>query len=183
MKLLETSLQGVYEAENTIVRDQRGQFARLFCMEELAAAHKNRPIVQVNHSLTRNVGAVRGLHFQRPPQVEAKWVWCLRGRVWDVAVDLRYGSPTLLHWHGIELSAEKMNAVFIPEGCAHGFQVLEPGSELLYLHTAPYASQHESAVRWDDPRVSIAWPLAVTEMSERDRNHLALDKEFEGILI
>jgi dTDP-4-dehydrorhamnose 3,5-epimerase len=183
VKLLETPLRGVYEAESTIVRDHRGQFARLFCAEALAAAHGERPIVQINHSLTRTVGAVRGLHYQRPPRAEAKWVRCLKGRVWDVAVDLRHGSRTLLRWHGIELSAEKMNAVFIPEGCAHGFQVLEPDSELLYLHTAPYASQHEGAVRWDDPRVSIAWPLAVTEMSERDRNHAALDKEFEGVLI
>mgnify|MGYP001285304630 CR=1 FL=1 len=183
MKLLATPINGVYEAESTLVRDQRGQFARLFCTEELAAAHKNRPIVQINHSLTRNVGALRGLHFQRPPQAEAKWVLCLRGRVWDVAADLRHGSPTLLRWHAIELSAEKRNALFIPEGCAHGFQVLEPDSELFYLHTAPYSSQHEGGVRWDDPRLSIAWPLAVTEISERDRNHLALDKEFEGILI
>lgn len=183
MKLLETPLPGVYEAAATIVRDQRGHFARLFCTEELAAAHADRPIIQINHSLTRTVGAVRGLHYQRPPQAEAKWVRCLKGRIWDVAVDLRHGSPTFLRWQAIELSALKMNAIFIPEGCAHGFQVLEPDSELLYLHTASYAPEHEGAVRWNDPRLSITWPLPVVDMSERDRYHPLLDEIFNGIVL
>lgn len=183
MKLLETPLPGVYEAESTIVRDQRGQFARLFCTEELAAAHADRPIIQINHSLTRTVGAIRGLHFQRAPRAEAKWVRCLKGSVWDVAVDLRHGSSTFLRWQAIELSALKMNAIFIPEGCAHGFQVLEPDSELLYLHTASYAPEHEGAVRWNDPRLSITWPLPVVDMSERDRDHPLLDEIFNGIVL
>jgi dTDP-4-dehydrorhamnose 3,5-epimerase len=183
MKLIGTSLPGVYEAETVPNQDPRGQFARIFCNATLAEAQGCREIVQINHSVTRAVGTVRGLHFQRPPRADAKWVRCLRGRVWDVAVDLRRGSPTFLRWHAIELSADLMNAVFIPEGCAHGFQVLEPGSELLYLHTAAYSQQYEGAVRWDDRRLMIGWPLLVDGLSERDRNHPPLDDDFEGIAI
>lgn len=144
-------------------------------------AHGGRPILQINHSLTHLPGSVRGLHFQHPPKAEAKWVRCLRGRVWDVAVDLRRGSPTFLAWHAVELDSGRMNALFVPEGCAHGFQVLEPDSEMLYLHTAPYTPGLEGAARWDDPRLAIAWPLAVVDVSDRDRSHPFLDMTFEGI--
>ncbi len=118
-----------------------------------------------------------------PPFAEAKWVRCLRGRVFDVAVDLRRGSPTFLSHCAVELSPEAVNALFIPEGCAHGFQVLEPDSELLYLHTAPYTPDHEGGLRWDDPALDIAWPLAVTDISERDRSHPLLDADFRGIAL
>ena len=181
MKLTPTPIAGMYEAQSRPFRDHRGQFARLFCTNELAAAHRDRPIVQINHSLTRSVGAIRGLHFQHPPHAEAKWVRCLAGRVWDVAVDLRRDSATFLGWHAVELDAEAMNAVLIPEGCAHGFQVLAPDSQLLYLHTAPYVPAAEGAVRFDDPRLAIAWPLPVTDVSERDRNHALLDASFAGL--
>jgi dTDP-4-dehydrorhamnose 3,5-epimerase len=174
-------LPGVYEAVSVRIQDHRGSFIRFFCAEELAVAHARRSIIQISHSLNRNAGALRGIHFQHPPYAEAKWVRCQRGRIFDVAVDLRHGSETFLKWHGVELSANTMNAFFIPEGCAHGFQVLEPDSELLYLHTAAYAPDHEGGVRWDDPRVGIKWPLPVTDISDRDRNHSLLDGGFEGI--
>ena len=183
MKLVATSLAGVFEAVSTPFGDTRGQFTRLFCAEALTLAHAGRPIVQINHSLTRIVGSVRGIHYQRPPQAEAKWIRCLRGRVWDVAVDLRRGSPTFLRWHAVELDAERMNAIFIPEGCAHGFQVLVPDSELLYLHSASYAPNLEDTVRWDDPRLAITWPLPVADLSDRDRHHALLDETFEGIAV
>jgi len=96
-------------------------------------------------------------------------VRCLRGRVWDVAVDLRQDSPTYRHWHAVELSPEQGNALLIPEGCAHGFQVLQPGSELLYLHSGAWVPEAETGVRWDDPQLAIAWPLPAGELSERDR--------------
>jgi dTDP-4-dehydrorhamnose 3,5-epimerase len=153
----------------------------LFCSHDLSAAQGVRQIVQINHSLTRRVGALRGLHFQLPPQADAKWVRCLRGRVWDVAVDLRRGSPTFLRWHATELSAAAMNAVFLAEGFAHGFQVLEADSELLYLHTAAYAPDHEGGIRWDDPRIGVQWPNDVTEISQRDRSHPLLDQSVEGV--
>lgn len=156
--------------------DRRGVFSRWFCQEELAAMWGQRPICQMNYSQTRQVGAVRGLHFQHPPQVEAKLVRCIRGRVWDVAVDLRLHSPTFLQWQGVELAPQgEVQAVLIPEGCAHGFQVLEPNSELFYIHSAAYAPQLEGGVRWDDPRLQISWPLTVVDLSDRDLNHAWLE--------
>lgn len=181
MRLEATQLAGVYEAQTKPLGDERGRFARLFCADELAEAHGGREIVQINYSLTRDVGAIRGLHYQRPPKAEGKWIRCLRGKVFDVAVDLRRGSPTFLEWHGVELDAERMNAVFIPEGCAHGFQVLEPNSELLYLHTMAYEASAEGGVRFDEPRVGVAWPLQPTTISDRDRSHAYLEAGFEGL--
>jgi dTDP-4-dehydrorhamnose 3,5-epimerase len=137
--------------------------------------------MQINYSQTETVGTIRGLHYQIPPYAEMKLVRCLRGRVWDVAVDLREGSPTFLHWHAEELSRKNTRMLVIPEGCAHGFQVLEKGSEMLYLHTSLFEKSAESAVRYDDPALSIPWPLAVTDISERDRNHPIINKLFTGI--
>ncbi|WP_083384407.1 MULTISPECIES: dTDP-4-dehydrorhamnose 3,5-epimerase family protein [Cupriavidus] len=163
--------------------DHRGAFARLFCSDELAPLLGARRIVQANHSRTARVGAVRGMHFQRPPHAEMKLVRCLRGRVWDVALDLRAGSPTFLHWQAFELSADNGHMLVIPEGCAHGFQVLEPDSELLYLHTAAYAPAAEGGVRHDDPRAGIGWPLPVADVSARDRGHALLTADFPGIAL
>jgi len=123
------------------------------------------------------------MHFQTPPHSEMKFVRCIRGRVWDVAVDLRQGSPTFLRWHAEELSPEPAAMMVIPEGCAHGFQVLEPESELLYLHTAHYERTAEGGVRHDDPRVGIQWPLEVVDLSPRDRAHPLLEATFPGIRI
>jgi dTDP-4-dehydrorhamnose 3,5-epimerase len=142
-----------------------------------------RPIVQINHSCTTRVGAIRGLHFQYPPHAEMKLVRCLRGRVWDVAVDLRTGSPTFLRWHAEELSPRNARMLVIPEGCAHGFQVLDPDSELLYLHTASYAPPFDGGVRFDDPRLDIDWPLPLTDLSERDRCHAFLKADFSGLVV
>lgn len=177
----ETALPGVWTVRSPVRQDHRGAFSRLFDLEHLEAIHGGRPLVQVNRSVTTMPGAVRGLHFQRAPHAEAKWVRCLRGRVLDVAVDLRRGSPTLLQHVAVELSAEEMNAVFIPEGCAHGFQVIEPDSELLYLHSAAYVPAAEGGVRWDDPALALSWPLPVTDISERDRTHPLLAADFAGL--
>jgi dTDP-4-dehydrorhamnose 3,5-epimerase len=181
MKLVSTPIPDVYEVQTKILQDDRGSFARLFCAEELQEIHQKRTIVQINHSLTLQVGALRGLHFQYPPHAEAKWVRCLRGCVWDVTLDLRCHSPTFLNWHAVELSSEKMNAIFIPEGCAHGFQVLEPNSELLYLHTAFYAPEYEGGIHYNDPLIEIDWPLSITDVSTKDKNRPFLEKTFEGI--
>lgn len=183
MHLDPTPIAGVFEAQTDVLSDTRGRFSRLFCQSDLEAAHQARPIVQINYSVTRTAGTVRGLHFQYPPAAEGKWVRCLTGRVFDVAVDLRRGSPTFLRWHAVALDSARMNAIFIPEGCAHGFQVLEPESELLYLHTAPYAPALEAGVRFDDPSIRVAWPLPVTEISDRDRSHPLLDERFEGLTV
>lgn len=181
MKLTESPIAGVWIVESDAFQDNRGAFSRLFCADEEQAILGERRIVQINHSLTRAIGAVRGLHYQKPPQAEMKIVRCLRGRVLDVAVDLRRGSPTFLQWTATELTPNNRLAFIIPEGCAHGFQVLEENSELLYFHTAFYTPAAEGAVRFDDPAIGIDWPLPPTDLSARDMNHPILDKGFEGI--
>ncbi|MEO6152853.1 MAG: dTDP-4-dehydrorhamnose 3,5-epimerase family protein [Croceibacterium sp.] len=178
-----TALPDVWTVDSVERRDDRGAFARLFDRDLLGPLHGDRPIVQVNRSITRAVGALRGLHFQIAPHLEAKWVRCLHGRVWDVAVDLRQDSPTFLQHAAVELSAERMNAVFLPEGFAHGFQVLEADSELLYLHSAPYVPSAEDGVRWDDPALAITWPLPPTDISVRDREHPLLSASYEGLAV
>ena len=165
----ETHLQGLKVIHRHPRIDSRGQFERAFCSEELSAAGWTTPVMQINHSITKAVGSVRGLHYQIPPKAEKKMVLCLRGRVWDVAVDLRASSATFLSWHAEELSAENNKALLIPEGFAHGFQVLEKESELLYLHSEQYAPQLENGFSAVDPRLSISWPLVIAEMSDRDR--------------
>ena len=183
MKLLTTSLAGVFVAENIAFKDNRGAFSRFFCKRELAESVGGRNIKQINHSYTKTVGAIRGFHFQRPPHAEMKIVRCLKGRVWDVAVDLRKGSPTFLQWHAQELSDSNALMLVIPEGCAHGFQVLAPDSELLYLHTASYTPSAEGGLRFDDPALSIPWPLPVAELSERDKGHPLINKNFKSITV
>ena len=181
MELLATPISGVMVAETRRIGDHRGVFSRFFCENQLADALGKRHIVQINHSRTSQVGAVRGMHYQHAPHAEMKMVRCIKGRVWDVAVDLRYGSPTFLQWHAVELSAGNDWMMVIPEGCAHGFQVLEAESELLYLHTACYAPECEGGVRQDDPLINIRWPLAVTDLSERDQSHPLLNEYFSGV--
>ena len=183
MNLVETILPGVWVIESTAFQDNRGVFSRLFCSRELQAIVGPRTITQINHSMTRGVGAVRGLHFQNPPHAEMKIVRCLKGRVFDVAVDLRQGSPTFLKWTAVELTSENRFAFVIPEGCAHGFQVLEEDSELLYLHTAFYTPDAEGAVRFDDPRIGVNWPLTPTDLSARDLSHPHLKEDFKGIVL
>lgn len=177
----ETSLAGLKLVERSRLSDARGFLSRLFCTEELGAAGWSKSIAQINQTLTRARGAVRGLHFQHPPHAEMKLVNCIRGRVFDVAVDLRRGSPTFLKWHGVELSEDNGRALLIPEGFAHGFQTLMPDSELLYFHSCAYAPASEGAIHVGDPRVGIAWPLPLTELSERDRRHPLLPPSFDGI--
>ena len=183
LRVSETPLPGLGVTESDQWEDRRGTFMRCFCERDLASVIGHRRIVQVNHSITKHRGAVRGLHFQHPPSAEMKLVRCLRGKVWDVAADLRAGSPTFLHWHAVELSGENHRMIVIPEGFAHGFQVLTPDSELLYLHTAFYAPAAESGVAWNEPHLNISWPLAVTDLSERDASHPLLAPDFRGVVV
>lgn len=183
MKIRATNIPGAVVVEGKANTDNRGSFSRFFCEETLAKVIGQRRIIQINHSQTKMVGAVRGMHFQYPPHAELKIVRCIRGRVWDVLIDLRKGSPTFMFWHAEELSPETSRMLVIPEGCAHGFQVLEPDSELLYLHTAAYNPLAEGALRYDDPQLAICWPLPVMDLSERDKNHALLTRGFTGIEI
>lgn len=181
MKVLSIPIAGLNVVETAPFVDDRGAFARFYCEKELASLIDLRRIVQINHSRTATVGAVRGLHFQCPPHAEMKLVRCLKGRVWDVAVDLRKGSETYLHWHAEELTPANGKMMVIPEGFAHGFQVLEPDSELLYLHTSLYTPEAEGALRYNDPSIGISWPLPVTDISARDLKHPLINQDFVGI--
>lgn len=183
MKIRPTPIADLVVAESKAFKDERGGFARLFCELELSPVIGGRKIVQINHSCTTAVGAVRGLHFQHAPHTEMKFVRCLKGKVWDVAVDLRPQSPSYKRWYSQELSPKNSYMMVIPEGFAHGFQVLEPDSELLYLHTAFYKPESEGGVRHDDPALGIHWPLPVTDISARDSSHAYINSSFRGIVL
>lgn len=181
MKVFDTPLAGLKVVQSAPHTDARGAFVRLYCARELHPLLGQRQIAQVNHSKTSGVGAVRGMHYQNPPHAEMKMIRCLRGRVWDVAVDVRAGSPTFLDWYARELTPDSAEMMVIPEGFAHGFQALEPDSELLYLHTEFYTPQSEAGLRHDDPRLKIDWPLAPQDLSPRDLSHPLLETNFTGV--
>jgi dTDP-4-dehydrorhamnose 3,5-epimerase len=180
MKICATPLEGLFEVRTESVGDARGQFTRLFCERELAAIRPGLHFTQINLSRTCGRGTVRGMHYQTPPAAEAKLIRCLRGRVYDVAVDLRATSATFLGWHAIELSEDNDNAVFIPEGFAHGFQALSDDVQMLYLHTAPWTPACEAGVRFDDARLGITWPLPIGVVSAKDRGYPDIDADFSG---
>ena len=179
-KLSPLPLSGLRLVERQRLGDSRGSLARLFCAEELAQAGWAGPVAQINHTYTAKRGTVRGLHYQRAPHREMKLVTCLRGAVWDVAVDLRCESPTFLRWHAEEISAENCRAMLIPEGFAHGLQTLCDDCELIYLHSVAYAPVAEAGLNAKDPMLSIQWPLEISELSDRDARHAMLDHHFVG---
>lgn len=171
-KLVLTKIEGVFEINSSYMHDNRGYFLNAFRANEhcFLKSWGNEKIQQVNISKTKDIGSVRGLHFQNPPFSESKMIRCIKGRVWDVGVDLRKNSKTFLTWHSVELSAKKGNAIIIPKNCAHGFQVLEKDSEVLYLHSGHWKKEYENGIVWNDPDIGIKWPLKVTNMSEKDIN-------------
>lgn len=175
-----SGLEGALLIDRRPIADHRGFLERLFD-DELDQLLGGRPIRQVNRTVTKARGAIRGMHFQRPPHAEIKVVHCLKGAVFDVAVDLRAGSPTFGKWHGVELSEDTHRSFLIPEGFAHGFQALIENCEMLYFHTATYAKDFEGGVSPFDPLLAIDWPLDVTDISERDRNHPVIDAGFEAL--
>ena len=181
MKALKTPIAGVMLVETERRRDDRGGFARWFCAHDLADVLQGAAIAQINHSHTVERGSVRGMHFQYPPHAEKKLIRCLSGKIWDVVVDLRRDSPSFLQWCSVELEAGDDRALLIPEGCAHGFQTLTDEVQLLYLHTAFYTPAAEGALRFDDPRIAIDWPLPPKNLSARDLQHPLLPADFPGI--
>jgi dTDP-4-dehydrorhamnose 3,5-epimerase len=176
-----TRLEGLSVIQRRAIGDERGFLSRLFCSEEFPAACWTWPIRQINHTATAASGTVRGMHFQLPPKAEAKLVSCIRGAVWDVAVDLRKGSPTFLQWHAEELSSANLRAMLIPPGFAHGFQTLEPDSELIYLHSEAYDPALERGLTPSDPSLAIPWPLDISNISQRDAGHPMIDADFSGV--
>ena len=177
MKLIETSLNGAFIVEQSLYRDQRGFFLEIFSAKAFAENRLNIEFVQDNCSLSRDKGVIRGLHLQNPPHAQAKLVWVLTGRVYDVIVDLQKGSPTYLKWEPFELSAEEPRLLFVPRGFAHGFCTLEQNTRVFYKVDAPYAPRAESGLRWDDPDLAIPWPTKSPIVSDKDKK-LPLLKEF-----
>ncbi|PXF32379.1 dTDP-4-dehydrorhamnose 3,5-epimerase [Pokkaliibacter plantistimulans] len=176
-----TPVAGVKVIQRVSRGDERGSLARLFCQKELAEAGWHSPIVQINHTLTREPGMVRGMHFQHSPHAEMKLVSCIRGAVWDVALDLRADSTTFLQWYAHELSADNGCALLLPEGVAHGFQVLQQNSELIYCHSAFYTPEVEDGVHPLDPELAIEWPLPPHGLSARDQQLPFITRAFSGV--
>lgn len=174
-------VDGLRVIERQPIRDDRGFFERVFCQETLGSSLGGKTICQVNRTLTQRKGAVRGLHFQYPPYAETKIVSCLRGQVWDVAVDLRRGSPTFLKHHAVLLTEDNGLSYVIPEGFAHGFQTLTFDCEMLYFHTTDYYPASEGALNAVDPLLSIPWPEPISERSDRDIGHAMLAVDFKGL--
>jgi dTDP-4-dehydrorhamnose 3,5-epimerase len=183
MNIKATRLPGVYLIERERRGDSRGFLSRLFCSKALLAASWTLPVAQINQTLTKHKGTIRGMHFQHAPYAEMKLVSCLEGEIFDVAVDLRQGSPTFLQWHAERLTAENQRSLLIPEGCAHGFQTLTDDCTLVYFHTAPYTPNAEGGLRYDEPAVGITWPIPVSNLSEKDSTHPFLDICFRGVVV
>lgn len=176
-------LPGLMLLERHPLCDERGFLERLFCRETFHQFGIECDIHQINHTLTRRQGTVRGMHYQIPPHAETKIVTCLRGEVFDVVVDLRTESPTFLQWHGESLSQDNGRMLAIPRGFAHGFQTLTNDCEMLYFHSASYEPSAERGVSPLDQRVGITWPLELTELSPRDAGHPWLDDCFTGVIL
>ncbi|WP_048148523.1 dTDP-4-dehydrorhamnose 3,5-epimerase [Methanolacinia paynteri] len=181
LAIIDTPIKGLFVVETNPFLDHRGAFARWFCEEELAGIIGNRHIKNVNFSRTAKRGSIRGMHFQRPPHAEMKMVRCIRGKILDVAVDIRKDSPTFLQHHSVWLSAENMRMLVIPEGFAHGFQALEDNSEVLYLVSEFYSPESEGGLRFNDPELEIEWPVEVTDVSDKDLNHPLIELNSVGV--
>lgn len=181
-RVTDLPLEGLKLVQRKTLADLRGSFTRLFCLEELWAIWTG-PIAQVNHTYTSTGGTIRGMHYQNPPHAEKKIVMCLRGEVWDVAVDLRAESPTFLQWHAEVLSAANERAMVIPEGFAHGFQTRTDDVEMLYFHSKKYSPADEGGLSPADPQLSIPWPLPIAGMSDRDREWPLISIQYKGIRI
>ncbi|MCX6319808.1 MAG: dTDP-4-dehydrorhamnose 3,5-epimerase [Bacteroidetes bacterium] len=181
MTFTETPLAGSYIIDPVPFGDERGWFARTYCGNEFAALGLDKEWVQINHSFTRHAGTIRGMHYQLPPFAETKFIRCVAGAVYDVIVDIREGSPSFLQHTGVELSATNRKMIYVPEGFAHGFQALTDNAELIYHHSAFYTAGYEGGIRFDDPMIHLNWPLGITVMSDRDKNHPLLTESFKGI--
>lgn len=180
MRFTELDLRGAFLVEMEPRLDERGSFARSFCRDEFERRGLNAAVSQCNVSLSHRPGTLRGLHYQLAPHAEVKLVRCVRGAVYDVLVDVRPGSPSLWRWVAVELAAGDGRLLYVPEGFAHGFQTLEPETEVTYQVSAPHVPQAERGLRWDDPRLGIRWPLADPILSERDRSHPLLQPATSG---
>jgi dTDP-4-dehydrorhamnose 3,5-epimerase len=181
MTFSELPLPGSFLIALAPVQDDRGFFARTFCAATLRRHGLVDTYPQANHSMCAAPGTLRGLHYQGPPAAEAKLFRCVAGRVFDVLVDVRRDSTTFLKWHGVELAAGDFRVVYVPPGFAHGYQALTAGAEVAYQSSAEYAPALEGRVRYDDPRVGVAWPVAPAILSPKDAATPLLAADFAGV--
>jgi dTDP-4-dehydrorhamnose 3,5-epimerase len=170
MRFIETGIVGAKMIDPTPHQDERGRFLRAWCATEFRENGLDFIPVQANMGLSVAKGTTRGMHLQDAPALEAKLVRCTRGAIFDVVLDLRPESPSYLKWYGVELSADNSRMLFVPEGCAHGYQTLEDNTEMHYMTSAYYEPKAARGVRFDDPAFGISWPLATTLVSDQDRN-------------
>lgn len=169
MTFTDCPIAGAYHVEAEPHEDERGLFARAWCREAFEEHGMTAAFAQANLSYNHHAGTIRGLHYQAAPHTEAKYIRAVRGAIYDVIVDLRRGSPSHLRWHAEKLTADRRNALYVPEGCAHGYQTLTDEAEVFYLVTAAYAPEFERGIRYDDPQLAIDWPLEATTLSDKDR--------------
>jgi dTDP-4-dehydrorhamnose 3,5-epimerase len=170
IEITDLPLNGLKKVKRLAIGDSRGSLTRLFCEIELNGSGWTKPVRQINQTHTHQIGTIRGMHFQQPPHSEMKLVSCIRGEVWDVAIDLRKESPTFLQWHAELLSSENLVSMLIPCGFAHGFQTMSNGVDMVYCHSEIYSPAHEMVINPFDPSISIKWPLICSNISPRDKN-------------
>jgi dTDP-4-dehydrorhamnose 3,5-epimerase len=164
----ELKLKDAFQVDLEKLEDERGFFARTWCQREFQTHGLNPRLVQCNLSFNKKKGTLRGMHYQAAPHQEAKLVWCTRGAIYDVIIDLRFSSATFKEWFGVELCAENRRMIYVPEGFAHGFQTLEENSEVMYQMSEFYAPEYARGIRWDDPAIGIEWPSIPCMMSDHD---------------
>jgi dTDP-4-dehydrorhamnose 3,5-epimerase len=172
----QTTLKDNYLINLDLKEDERGFFARYFCEKEFSKQGLNTKWVQMNDSASKEVGTLRGMHYQREPSEEIKLVRCIKGAIWDVVVDLRDNSKTFGKWFGAKLSDKNHTMMYVPKGCAHGFITLESNSELLYLVSNFYTPDAEGTLLWNDPKVAIEWPIKPLIISDKDAKGVNIDK-------
>jgi len=168
MNFFETPLKGSYIIEINPLKDNRGYFERLYCKKEMHVIGFTKEIIQINHSFSVKKGTLRGMHFQKPPYAEAKFIKCIKGSVLDIAVDIRMKSPTFLSWFSVELTENNNRMYYLPEGFAHGFQTLQENTELLYFHSEFYNPENEGAINYKDPILNLTLNHEITDISKRD---------------
>ena len=178
---LDTPIKNLLALKTSRVQDDRGYLSRLYCSEEMKNIGWTSPLVQINFTKTVSKGTIRGFHFQNPPYAEYKYVRCIRGAVYDVALDLRSGSKTFLKTYAEILSEDNDLSFLIPPGVAHGFQSLTDNAELLYLHTQLYKPEYDDGVNPLDPRISVDWPEEITNISDKDSKREFLLNAYEGV--
>lgn len=183
MNFVKTALKGAFIIEPTPYEDDRGLFARTFCKREFEQIGHTKEFVQFNHSVNKIKGTLRGMHFQYSPDCEIKLIRCVRGRVFDVIIDIRESSPTFLQHISVELNESNFKSIYVPEGFAHGFQTLENDTHLIYHHTSFYTPDNQGGVQYNDPVFNIQWPLEPQCLTEKDKQHKLVDKLFKGIKI